>query len=116
MFSNNLSPAEVERLALAAEEMGEAIQVICKILRHGLHNTHPESGVKNQALLEMELGDVLYAIDLLRLSGDVSAARVASGKEAKRIRGRQYLHHQRAAAQDEKGVGDVATNVHTENP
>ena len=97
MFSNNLSPAEVERLALAAEEMGEAIQVICKILRHGLHNTHPGSGLRNQTLLEMELGDVLYAIDLLQLSGDVSSAGMDSGKEAKRLRVQQYLYHQREA-------------------
>ena len=97
MFSNNLSPAEVERLALAAEEMGEAIQVICKILRHGLHSTHPGSGLRNQTLLEMELGDVLYAIDLLQLSGDVSSAGMDSGKEAKRLRVQQYLYHQREA-------------------
>ena len=32
---NELSPAEVERLAILAEEMGEAIQVIGKVLRHG---------------------------------------------------------------------------------
>ena len=97
MFTNNLSPAQIERLALTAEEMGEAIQVICKILRHGLHNTHPGSGLGNQTLLEMELGDVLYAIDLLQLSGDVTATGVASGKEAKRIRVQQYLYHQREA-------------------
>lgn len=97
MFSNNLSPAEVERLALAAEEMGEAIQVIGKILRHGWHSTHPGSGLQNTTLLEMELGDVLYAIDLLQMCGDVTATGVASGKEAKRIRVQQYLYHQREA-------------------
>jgi hypothetical protein len=34
-FSNELSDAEVERLAILAEEMGEAQQCIGKILRHG---------------------------------------------------------------------------------
>lgn len=93
-FSNNLTPAQVERLALAAEEMGEAIQVIGKILRHGLMSAHPESGVLNQTLLEMELGDVLYAIELMQMKGDVKAVGLAGGKEAKRIRVRKYLHHQ----------------------
>ena len=32
---NNLTPGEAERLAILAEECGEVIQIIGKILRHG---------------------------------------------------------------------------------
>ena len=32
---NRLSPAEYERLAILAEEMGEAQQALGKIMRHG---------------------------------------------------------------------------------
>ena len=32
---NQLTPAETERLAILAEECGEVIQAVGKILRHG---------------------------------------------------------------------------------
>lgn len=32
---NNLTPGEAERLAMLAEECGEVIQAVGKILRHG---------------------------------------------------------------------------------
>ena len=91
---NDLSPAQVERLALLAEEMGEAIQAIGKVLRHGLLNFHPESGVTNRASLEMELGDVLYAMELMESSGDVSTSALATWKEVKRESAAKWLHHQ----------------------
>lgn len=40
---NGLSPAEVERLALLAEECGEVIQTVGKILRHGYYLGSKES-------------------------------------------------------------------------
>jgi hypothetical protein len=61
---NGLSPAEAERLALLLEELGEAQQVIGKILRHGYESHHPENpDDSNRALLEGELGDVMAAIE-----------------------------------------------------
>ena len=57
MFSNELTPAESERLALLSEEMGEAIQAIGKILRHGYESTGPKTIVRNRTSLEKELGD-----------------------------------------------------------
>jgi len=38
---NGLSPAEAERLALLAEECGEVVQAVCKVLRHGYESTNP---------------------------------------------------------------------------
>lgn len=59
---NKLSPAQAERLAMLAEECGEVIQVIGKILRHGYDSYHPaDPTVTNRVLLGRELTD-LYAV------------------------------------------------------
>lgn len=34
-FSNNLTDVEIERLGLLAEECGEVLQLVGKILQHG---------------------------------------------------------------------------------
>lgn len=60
---NELTPAETERLAILAEEMGETIQVIGKILRHGYDSRNPlegKTGWTNRANLEKELGGCSY--------------------------------------------------------
>jgi NTP pyrophosphatase (non-canonical NTP hydrolase) len=59
---NKLTPAEAERLAMLAEECGEVIQIVGKILRHGYDCYHPEDPTKtNRQLLGRELTD-LYAV------------------------------------------------------
>jgi NTP pyrophosphatase (non-canonical NTP hydrolase) len=59
---NNLTPAQAERLAMLAEECGEVIQVVGKILRHGYDSYHPANpSVTNRMLLGQELTD-LYAV------------------------------------------------------
>lgn len=95
---NWLSPASLERLAILAEEMGEALQIVGKILRHGWHSEHPSvPGVSNVEWLERELGDVLAAIRLLSLSGDVRTKEIFA-HEAEKLRkfklGSAYLKHQ----------------------
>ena len=102
MFSSNLSPAEVERLALAAEEMGEAIQVIGKILRHGYESKNPRDpfGPTNRGMLERELGDVRYAIQLLVERGEVRAGEVEECRHAKVARVVPYLHHQQISGSE----------------
>lgn len=59
---NKLTPAQSERLAMLAEECGEVIQIVGKILRHGYDNFHPDRpSVTNRELLGRELTD-LYAV------------------------------------------------------
>ena len=59
---NGLTPAEAERLAMLAEECGEVIQIIGKILRHGYDSYHPaDPSTTNKQLLGRELTD-LYAV------------------------------------------------------
>jgi hypothetical protein len=56
---NQLTPAQAERLAMLAEECGEVIQIVGKILRHGYDNHHPnDPTTTNRHLLIKELSDV----------------------------------------------------------
>jgi NTP pyrophosphatase (non-canonical NTP hydrolase) len=93
---NKLNPSQAERLALLAEECGEVIQIIGKILRHGYKSTHPNDlgGDTNRALLENELGDVHAAEQLLTEASDVSLAAISAAFQRKKIRVQQYLHEQ----------------------
>lgn len=91
---NELSPAEAERLALLAEEMGEAIQAIGKILRHGYESTHPNGGPSNREALTREIGDVYATVCIMCDQGDLQYTKIAERVERKKIAVRQYLHEQ----------------------
>lgn len=92
---NRLTPAEAERLALLMEEMGEAQQIIGKILRHGYESTHPAGGPTNRKLLEEEMGHVLAALFMMSVvNGDLNDAALGDHAEAKTQRVQKYLHHQ----------------------
>lgn len=98
-FSTGLTLAETERLALLLEEMGEAQQVIGKILRHGYESVNPDlpppAGDTNRANLERELGDVLVAIDMLLDNDDILQWRLDDRKRVKAHKVRQWLHYQK---------------------
>lgn len=93
---NNLSPEELERLACLAEEMGEALQVIGKIIRHGYDSCSPKDQLQttNRTLLELELGDVRYWMIQMCNQGDLSKINIHANADAKGIRVKPYLHHQ----------------------
>lgn len=91
---NALSPAQAERLAMLAEECGEVIQVIGKILRHGYDSYHPDRPhITNRELLQRELTDLaavenqIHARDRVFLPSSVCVD--AAWK--KKLR---YAHHQ----------------------
>lgn len=94
---NNLSPAEAERLAILAEECGEVVQIVGKILRHGYDNHHPDDppAKTNRAALERELSDVYAIIDWMAEVEDISGHTVGAKLQAKRKRMAPYLHHNR---------------------
>lgn len=96
---NQLTPAEAERLALLAEELGEAIQAIGKILRHGYNSRHPDGGPTNRELLQSELGDVYAAMDMLSDAGDLDPLAISCAMFRKKERVMQYMHHQRQLCQ-----------------
>ncbi len=93
---NELNPSEAERLALLAEEMGEAQQAIGKILRHGYESVNPdnEGGPTNRGALTREVGDVLLAISLLTEAKDLRIEDVNARADHKRQTVKRYLHHQ----------------------
>jgi NTP pyrophosphatase (non-canonical NTP hydrolase) len=93
---NQLTPPELERLALLVEEMGESLQIIGKILRHGMDSYNPISDDRrtNRELLEKELGDVKHATDRLTEANDLDLSEILMNAEKKRISIRRWLHHQ----------------------
>lgn len=101
-FSNGLSNAEAERLAILLEELGEAQQCIGKILRHGYESFDParseepfvETEGTNRRALERELGDIYEAILMLGHANDISEASVNRRQAEKHEKIKRYLHHQ----------------------
>lgn len=92
-FSNKLTPKQVEALALLSEECGELVQVIGKILRHGIDSHHPTSGIANREELENEAGDVQAAIQIVIDEGIVTFQAVDDMRIDKLQRVQKYLHH-----------------------
>lgn len=93
-----LTPAEYERLAILMEEMGEAIQIIGKVLRHGYEGHHPDTPLTtNRALLEMELGDVRAAIILMMEAKDLNGAKMELHARHKfeRLRDGKFVYYQK---------------------
>lgn len=92
---NGLTPAEAERLAMLAEECGEVIQVIGKILRHGYESYHPADplGLNNRGLLHSELTDLCAVLNAMDKASDVEIPLkvMSDGAWIKKLR---YAHHQ----------------------
>ncbi|MDD2748647.1 hypothetical protein [Acidithiobacillus thiooxidans] len=91
---NRLTPAEAERLALLAEECGEVVQAVGKILRHGYESVHPDGGPTNRESLTRECGDVYHAIWRLIGAGDIDGNEMSQWADDKSKKVINYLHHQ----------------------
>ncbi len=96
-FSNNLSPAEAERLAWIVEECGEILQAIGKIVRHGYESGRPQGMTSNRQDLEREIGNLLAALLLAEICGDVSSVTIELARDAKFATVGPFLHFQREA-------------------
>lgn len=97
---NKLTPAQAERLAMLAEECGEVIQVIGKILRHGYDSHHPdqqgmppEQRFTNRQALGHELCDLLTVASAIFGRDDVTEHGLG-GMNRTWERKLRYAHHQ----------------------
>ncbi len=90
---NGLTPAQAERLAMLAEECGEVIQMVGKILRHGYDSYHPVNPrVSNRDLLAKELRDVNAVLQAMaRLELREYSVQDWIGVWERKL---QYTHHQ----------------------
>ena len=96
-FSNGLTDAQAERLAILLEELGEAQQAIGKILRHGYDSWDPTTvgtQTTNREDLARELGDVKFAVDRLIGNEDIDRYILATRVIQKAQKIKPYLHHQ----------------------
>lgn len=94
-FDNGLSKAEKERLIILIEEMSEVTKIVCKIKRHGYASRNPDvpNSPNNVELLEMELGDLHYAMEFLGKNGDVNPARILDHSSRRYKKLSKYLHY-----------------------
>lgn len=93
---NKLTPREAEALAILAEECGEVVQAIGKILRHGFESRHPydDGGMTNRQQLRKELVDVLAAAHMVSACGpDLAITREEALETVERKL--RYTHHQK---------------------
>ena len=91
---NQLTPDEAERLAMLAEECAEVIQMVGKILRHGLDSYHPSDPVvSNRLLLTRELVDLESVVRAMVRHGEIYDPQGQDIPAAwkKKLR---YAHHQ----------------------
>lgn len=96
---NQLTPAEDERLAFLIEECSEVIKAAAKIQRHGFESKDPTIPVEdkpptNRETLELEMGDVLAAINMTFAAGDTNAANIYTRQAVKLEEVKEWMHHQ----------------------
>lgn len=91
---NALSDAQHERLSILAEECGEVVQAVCKILRHGYESRNPDdlTHIGNRHDLEVEIGHVSYAVKMLTMTKDLDSETIAAYARNKSTRIERYLH------------------------
>src|SRR5687767_13493134 len=74
-FNNVQQDPEAERLAFLMEELGESLQAMGKIVRHGWLSVDPmmkqQDQTTNRANLERELGNAAAAMALMVEAGDI---------------------------------------------
>jgi len=95
-FSNELSAAQLERLAVLNEECSEVQQAVSKIIRHGYESFNPlpnADKTENREALEKELGHLLNAVRMLCVY-DLSNVAIQTHADDKRSTIPRWLHHQ----------------------
>ncbi len=92
-----MTEAERERLAMLAEECGEVIQMVGKILRHGYDSYHPNDSQKisNRELLIRELQDIEGVIYGMCINDDIDPPTCTAECETTWQKKLKWTYHQR---------------------
>lgn len=90
----DLTDAQKERLYLLIEEASEVQKQVCKILRFGYPDKHPETGKDNLTILHEELGDLMACIILLYSKRDIDYAEVTKQIPIKQDKFKKYTRFQ----------------------
>jgi NTP pyrophosphatase (non-canonical NTP hydrolase) len=99
---SQLSPEELERLAILNEEASEVQKAISKIIRHGYYSYDP-TGLpeghlpsftpNNREMLQDEVGDLLYSLLMMIENSDISLDKIETRMKKRSKSIGQYLHH-----------------------
>lgn len=92
---NNLTPAELERLSILAEECGEVIKEVNKIIRHGYEDYSPFDDTKtpNREKLENEIGDLTFIVNFMNERKDINLLHSMKRARYKGKNINQWLRH-----------------------
>lgn len=92
---NKLTPKQTELLAGLNEELGEAIQELGKIGRHGLDSHRPSdpTATKNRDRLAFELADVFAMVDMCVDAGILNMDSLEQHKRARYEKFMLSAHH-----------------------
>lgn len=80
-----------ERLACLSEELGESVQAIGKIVRHGL-DSNWRNGPTNREDLARELGQVTAIAMMMVDAGDIEMSGIEAGEIEKYTSVQPFLH------------------------
>lgn len=94
-FFHKLSPAELERLAILAEEASELAAMAMKIVRHGYESYNPDEpdAGSNRLQLMREYEQVVGTWNAMAQAGDVQSVWPGSA-DAAWLAKLRYTHHQ----------------------
>lgn len=112
--AQGLTAAEEERLVILAEEAGEVVQAVAKVLRHGYNSSHPtyRTGVPNRSLLAEEVGHMAAVVRKMEELGDIAPVLVSVARRKKNESIEQYLHHDSWTAAHQQGVATTSDPWH----
>lgn len=106
-----LTPAEIERLAILAEECGEVVRAVGKVFRFGWESQSPyklQGGRSNRAELEQEIGHVRAAVNLMLDAEDLRLGDVQAWQKSKRGRLNRWTQHQACSIPREEQLAMMA--------
>ncbi|MBL4837403.1 MAG: hypothetical protein JKY34_07475 [Kordiimonadaceae bacterium] len=94
---------ERELLTILAEECAEVAQRCTKALRFGLEEVQPGQEYTNAERIEVELGDILAAFNILEEMGVMNWDNVTLHAENKRFKLQRYLQSTQTTNSSPKG-------------